>query len=111
MATVEEIADLRELVNEPDDSGGWTDARLDEYIEETRDEDGATNLNAAAAKVWLSKATTYSTLVNVSESGSSRQMSDLHKNALALHDRFAGQAASTDDLLATRPRTRAIVRP
>lgn len=38
---------------------------------------------------WTAKATSYSSLVNVSESGSSRNMGDLYKNALAISDRFA----------------------
>ena len=104
MATVGQIADLRELVAEPDDTNGWTDVKLADAID-----DNGGDLNAAASEVWLQKATTYATLVDVTESGSSRKMSDLQKNALALSERFAGMVAVVD--VSTRPRTRAITRP
>lgn len=78
MATVDEIAALRLLINEPDDTNGWTDEKLGLVI------DGASSINDAARSVWVSKASTYVTLVDVSESGSSRKLSDLHKNALAM---------------------------
>ena len=36
MATTAEIAYVRELINEPDDSNGWTDERIDTFIENNR---------------------------------------------------------------------------
>ena len=85
MASQEEIAALRLLINEPDDSNGWTDERLSIII------DGTTSMQEAASKVWTSKAGTFSTLVDVAESGSSRKLSDLHKNALAMAKYFDQQ--------------------
>ncbi len=78
MATPDEIAALRLLINEPDDTNGWTDEKLEAVI------DAATSINDAARSVWVSKAGSFSTLVDVSESGSSRKLSDLQKNALAM---------------------------
>lgn len=42
------------------------------------------DMDASAAQVWEIRAGRYHGLVNISESGSSRSMGDLHKNALAL---------------------------
>jgi hypothetical protein len=83
MATADEIAALRGLINEPDENcEGWEDDRLAELI------DGSGSLNSVAHTIWLSKASSYSTLVDVSESGSSRKLGDLYKNALAMAKMF-----------------------
>jgi Cdc6-like AAA superfamily ATPase len=112
MATPTEIATLRQIIDEPDDTNGWTDAILDEIIESTRNEDGTPNYNAAAATAWRRKATSYSKLVDVSESGSSRKMSDLFNNALELAKFYEGKDSEDDEPpITSRPRTRAIVRP
>lgn len=83
MASPEDIATLRDLVGEPDETNGWTDEKLGELI------DSSESMMLAASKVWASKAATYATLVDVSESGSSRKLSDLHKNALAMAGYFS----------------------
>lgn len=82
MASPEQIAALRQLINEPDDTNGWTDDSLGGLI------DSGLTLNGAAGSVWNIKAGQYSSLVDVSESGSSRKLGDLHKNALAMALRF-----------------------
>lgn len=88
MATAEEVLKLRQYINEPDDCGEWADVRLGEYI------DASSNLYNAAAEIWGIKAGQYSGLVNVSESGSSRSLGDLLKNAerMAKHYRELGTA-------------------
>ena len=114
MATVDEIAYVRELISEPDDSNGWTDERIETYIESNRNADGTINLKLPASDIWGVKATSFSQMVDVSESGSSRKMSDLLKNALLLQKSLReGTDTPPDpvDPLANRPRTRAIVRP
>jgi len=114
MATVAEIAYVRELISEPDDSNGWTDARISTFIENNRNADGTINLKLPASDIWGVKATSYSTMVDVTESGSSRKMSDLLKNALLLQKSLReGDDGLPDvvDPLALRPRTRAITRP
>ena len=83
MATEEDIAQLRLMVNEPDECGGWDDEKLGLAI------DGTDTLNAAAAGVWLLKAGQASSLVDVSESGSSRKLSDIQKNALSMSQQYA----------------------
>lgn len=82
MATVEEVAAFRLLIDEADDVMPYTDAILGERL------DTATSSEALAAQVWREKAATLAGLVSVSESGSSRQLSDLHKNALAMAEHY-----------------------
>lgn len=82
MASLEDVNKLRDLIGEPDESNGWTNEKLAEII------DASASVVEAAAKVWTSKAATYATLVDVSESGSSRKLSDLHKNALAMSSHY-----------------------
>jgi hypothetical protein len=84
MASQEDIAALRDYINEPDDTNGWTDEKLGAII------DGEATLNAAAGKVWILKAGQFSTLVDVAESGSSRKLSDLMKNAQAMGGYYNG---------------------
>lgn len=108
MATTDQIAFVRDLIGEPDDSNGWTDERIGKFI------DGTKSLNLAAADIWGSKATSYSKMVDISESGSSRKMSGLLDNALKLQKSLReGEVAEDNDVdpTANRPRTRAIVRP
>jgi hypothetical protein len=84
VASPEDIAALRDLISEPDDSNGWTDERLGGLL------DSGLTLNAAAGKAWVLKAGTFATLVDVSESGSSRKLSDLRKNAMEMGSYYSG---------------------
>lgn len=78
MATSTDIEELRDYVGEPDNTSGWTDQKLGAYV------DRGPTLFDAAASVWGAKAASYAKLVNVSESGSSRNLGELQKNALAM---------------------------
>jgi hypothetical protein len=84
MATVEDIALLRQMVDEADECGGWDDDQLGAVI------DASATLNMAASAVWLLKAGKAASLVNVSESGSSRSLGDIQKNALSMSQQYAG---------------------
>ena len=101
---------LRNMVGENAPDTEWDDDRLQIYLDRT-----SNDLELAAALIWEDKASSYAQLVNVSESGSSRSLGDMYKNALAMADRFRGQATTNDappvSPVATRTRTRAIVRP
>lgn len=78
MAAAIDIAELRDMLNEPDDTNGWTDAKLSALV------DAWPTLNGAAASGWSTKAARFSELVNVSESGSSRSFGDLFARALQM---------------------------
>lgn len=75
MAEAADIALVREYVAEPDTNGAWTDARIEGFV------DREVNLYYAAAEIWGVKAGQSVGLVNVAESGSSRSLSDLLKQA------------------------------
>lgn len=77
MATSDQVAQLRRMVGEPT-TDTYTDGALSAVW------DAAGSADGAAAVVWREKAASYAELVTTSESGSSRSMSDLHKNALAM---------------------------
>jgi len=97
---------VREKTAEPDDTGGWTDVRiqgvLDMYEEDT---------DASAGHIWSVKAADSATYVDISENGSSRKMSDVHKNAVSMSNFYRGLAVDVVAATEGRPHTRAIVRP
>jgi hypothetical protein len=106
VATPEDILRLRDYIAEPDDTNGWTDARLAAYV------DANTNLFNAAAEIWGVKAGTYAGLVNVSESGSSRSLGDLLSQAQKMGKYYSdlGKAADNEVLIPSGPVIRRITR-
>lgn len=102
MATETEIEEARRR------SDGATDY-TDEQIEEFLDRDDNTVFDFARL-YWESKAATFSTLTDVSESGSSRKLSDLHKNALTMAKHFGTnpveEAAAIKGTKGSRPAMR-----
>ena len=76
MASLDEIAVLRRLTStEPDD---YPDDLLNDLI------DSNGSVDAAAAQVWRELAAEYATMVDITESGSTRKLSDLHGHAQAM---------------------------
>jgi hypothetical protein len=82
VATADEIAAFRLLIDEQADKDPYTDASLGARM------DLAASNEALASAIWREKAAAFAALVNVSESGSSRSLGDLQKNALAMADMF-----------------------
>jgi hypothetical protein len=82
MATIDEISALRRAIAEPTNAEPYTDAYLSALI----DVEGSTD--KAAASVWTAKAASAASLVDMSESGSSRRLSQLQSNYLAMAARF-----------------------
>ena len=85
MATPEQVADVRRMADEPTDAN-YTDAEISAMVDEL----GSTT--AAAARIWQTKAGQYAKLVNTSESGSSRAMGDMYKNALQMAKYYEDQS-------------------
>lgn len=105
MATMEEITLLRTMINEPTNSGAWTNDVLTAII------DNSDSLDAAAAKVWEGKAASVAHLVDISEGGSSRKMGDLYDQFLDMAKLFQAKANPTGNAAARRaPMTREITR-
>lgn len=111
-ATVAELAQLRDMIDEPDLEGGWSDERLELFIENNRNTNGSTNLRQAAWRIWETKAAESSELVDVTESSSSRRNSQAFEHALKMANQFAVTSADPAvTALADRPRSTRIVRP
>lgn len=105
MATVEQIAELRLMINQPANVDPWTDDVLGDMIDAASDD-----LSVAAGKVWRAKAASVAHLVDISEGGSSRKMSDLYKNFIAIAEGY--ETGGTGAVVETRrpAMTRAITR-
>lgn len=83
MATAEEIAAFRLLIDEQTDKDPYTDSALNARL------DTAASTQALAAEIWTEKAAAYAALVNTSESGSSRSLGDLQDKALKMAETFS----------------------
>lgn len=105
MADAEAIAALRRMVDEPG-TETYTDEALSALL------DAATSAESVAAGIWQEKAAKASTLVNVSESGSSRSMQQIFANAQAMAKYFSEKATAPEEpVVATGPFTTQITRP
>ena len=67
-------------------------------------------MNGAAAQLWRETASSTTQLVDVSESGSSRKMSDVHKNAVAMADYYQSLADKAAETAGNVTRIKRIVR-
>lgn len=102
----EVIQQLRRMTAETDtESSVYSDEEMDVAITAA---DG--NLRAAAAQIWDEKAAALAALVDTSESGSSRRMSQAHTNALAMATGYRTDATASV-AGASGTRNRRIVRP
>lgn len=81
-------ADIDRLRALTDGAVGITDADLQLAIE------AEGGVKQAAVHVWRVKAGSYSTLVNISESGSSRNLGDLQKQALTMAETLSREVAA-----------------
>jgi hypothetical protein len=102
VATDDQIAELRLFTAEYDESS-YTDEALGLIL------DASSSTKVAASTVWTQKAAKYAALVNVSESGSSRNLSDLHQNALRMAATL-GAGAEEDTVESTGIRIRRLTR-
>jgi hypothetical protein len=107
MATAAEVLRLRRMIDEPS-TDTYSDSDLSTFL------DASENIDLAAADLWLEKAASLARLVNVSESGSSRSLSDLHKNALLMASNFSSsgrtEIAEEEETASSRTRVNSIVR-
>lgn len=93
---------------------GFTDVSVQAIIDRnTSSLTGVVNYNLAARELWSYIAARYANLVDTSESGSSRKLSDLHKHALAMVAQYTpadGIVEVPSEETTVRPSTRPIVR-
>jgi hypothetical protein len=104
MATIEQIAELRNAVQEPANEPPYTDDMLSEMID-------TYGMDIAEGKIWEAKAASVSKLVDISEGGSSRKMSQIFTNWSALASRaYQRGEEPAPDATSTRPRSRKATR-
>lgn len=111
MATTAELARLRRLVDEPDNTNGWTDEKLEEVFAQTANKDGSLNFRAAAREVWEGKAAALAALVDVTESSSSRRNSQYFDHAKKMAEAYSDAVDPTVVAALSRPRSTKMVRP
>lgn len=104
MATEAQILEVRIMINEPVNAEPWTDEKIGALIDAK-----SGDVNAVAYQVWAGKAARVAHLVDISEGGSSRKMSDMYKNFLAIRDTFAPEEGTTPGTIRAS-RTREITR-
>lgn len=101
MATAQQIAEVRANVQEPDNTEPFTD----DFIGGLIDAYGVTD---SEHKIWIAKRNRVAALVDISEGGSSRKMSQVFDQYSKI---VAGYESDPDNPVGHRaPRTRAIVR-
>ena len=103
MATPADVARLRRLADAADTTA-YPSQDLSDRIDRTL------SVEAAAAEMWREKAAGYAALVDTTEGNSSRKLSQLQTNALAMAKQLDGATATEVVIDANRPRSRAIVR-
>lgn len=106
--TPDQIAQLREFIDEPDNAEPYTDDALKSKIAAA---DGI--VGAVAYYIWVSKAASLSSLVDISEGGSSRKNSQTYTAAKGMMDHFLPYVPKDPGNVQSLrvSRTRAIVRP
>lgn len=82
MATADDVDLLKRLGSSAHEA--YNDIQLGVMIDNL-------TINGAAAQLWRETAAATTELVDVSESGSSRKMGDVHKNALAMAKYYQDQ--------------------
>lgn len=84
MATSDQISEVRLHTGTIDDP-----EYTDEYLEQLIDLHG---VDGSSARVWQIKAAKFAALVDVTEGSSSRQMSQLHEQAMKMTNHFFGRS-------------------
>jgi hypothetical protein len=102
MAEQEVIDAVRLLLGPESVAEGWTDEKIGAMLDAGQDSEDV------ALGYWEFKAARTTTLVNVSESGSSRSLGDIHKNSLKMVEYYRGlknkeDAVETRVVTSTRP--------
>lgn len=102
MATPDEIALLRQKIQEPNNADPYTDDFLSTLID-------TYGIDGAAGQVWEVKAASVAKLVDITEGGSSRKMSQVFTQYTELAKQYSSKD-ETDPTGYTAPRTRKITR-
>jgi hypothetical protein len=82
MASADELAALRRATDTTTADAVYTDGLVTPLID-------SLGVNGAAAVIWREKAAKYAAMVNTTEAGSSRSMSDLYAHAIEMAEMYA----------------------
>lgn len=82
MATEREVQEVKDLLPKDAAASGWDEQRIN------ADLDAGLSKNRIAFQFWGNRAANTFTLTAVSESGSSRTLSEIHRNAVAMRDTY-----------------------
>ena len=107
--TADQLAQVRRMISEPNDSNGYTDLILLAAAEAFLT-DGSYNLRGLAGELWEQKAAATWELVQTSESGSSRAMQQAFDHAVTMAKLFKEVSAGIETT-SSYPRSTRIVRP
>lgn len=87
---------LRALLGESIPAGGlasdtmFSDEEIEDLLEQGTDSNLAKSVEAAAYYGWLEKMANYANLVTVNEGNALRELTELHRNAQRMVDRYIG---------------------
>lgn len=101
MATTEQIAELRSLINDTTEPYEYDAPLLSSKIDQA-----GGDVRKAAGTVWAQRASAYAGLVDVTEGSSSRKNSQLYKQALDMAKYYGEDPAATPETPTTAGRTR-----
>lgn len=96
MAAVDYIPLLRLYGNEPDQAN-FSDEDLEEILVRFT-ADTTTDVFLSAAELWGLKAARFAGLVDVSEGGASRKMSQAFQQATEMAEYYRGRSVAADDI-------------
>ena len=107
----DDLSFIRVMIAEPTEQNGWTDEKINTVALGAVQSDGSVDLRSLAASIWEAKAADAVSMVDVSESGSSRSMGQVHTHALRMAERYRAPASGPDPAaLGNRPQSTKIVR-
>lgn len=95
MADIEQIEQVQKLLGPDAESGGWNEVTINTAL------DAGRSANYIAAKWWAQRAAETAHLIDISESGTSRPLSVIHRNAkemAATYRTLAAEEEVTPDL-------------
>ena len=75
MAEIGQIVQVQKLLGPDAEPGGWTEIDINAAL------DAGRSANYIAARWWAQRAADTANLIDISESGTSRQLSAIHRNA------------------------------
>jgi hypothetical protein len=89
MASADELGSLRRATDTLTTDPVYTDGLVSSLID-------SLGVNGTAAVIWREKAAKYASMVNTTEAGSSRSMSDLYTHAVEMASMYTRLAASEE---------------